>query len=177
MRKRFRGITSRRMAKVTLAEWLPAPSERKSFFVLLHFSLALALAMKMVRVVEQGFWKETKSCWPLRLDSAAAMQALKSFTSGGADTSSNKQGGGDMQSKVRFFFIPLPANLATSSLLSKSLLNRKLTNATRLWVWPCLKLPSFLTLLEATSKATSRTLSPLLVRSSWRWCSRVRFPA
>lgn len=39
------------------------------------------------------------------------MQALKSFTSGGADTSSNKQGGGDMQSKVRFSSVPYPPTL------------------------------------------------------------------
>ncbi|WVQ83314.1 hypothetical protein IAT38_005453 [Cryptococcus sp. DSM 104549] len=34
------------------------------------------------------------------MGAAAAMQALKKFTSGGGDTSANKSGGGDMQSKI-----------------------------------------------------------------------------
>ncbi|OXG12866.1 beta-flanking protein [Cryptococcus neoformans Tu401-1] len=49
------------------------------------------------------------------LGAAAAMQALKSFTSGGADTSSNKQGGGDMQSKIMGMAMSEAAKLFDSS--------------------------------------------------------------
>ncbi|OWZ32981.1 beta-flanking protein [Cryptococcus neoformans c45] len=49
------------------------------------------------------------------LGAAAAMQAIKSFTSGGTDTSSNKQGGGDMQSKIMGMAMSEAAKLFDSS--------------------------------------------------------------
>nr|KIR49512.1 beta-flanking protein [Cryptococcus bacillisporus CA1280] len=49
------------------------------------------------------------------LGAAAALQALKSFTSGAADTSGNKQGGGDMQSKIMGMAMSEAAKLFDSS--------------------------------------------------------------